>query len=213
MTARASSRERTVPVDVPVIDRHLEVAGAAFVVLSAAFLTVTMLAASIAPGYDFNGGNISDLGVIPETALLFNVLLVLVGACNAVGGVLFFTSHRRRWLLASYLVAGIGAVGAGLFPLNTGGLHSVFALLAFVFFNLEAIGTAAVVRGWMRLLSVAAGVIGLGFVVVMLIGDGGNPAIFGAIGHGGAERMIAYPAMLWLLVLGGALLARDQARD
>ena len=48
----------------------------------------------------------------------------------------------------------------------------------------------------------------------MVVGDGGNPAIFGPIGHGGAERMIVYPVMLWLLSVGGYLIARgDAARD
>ncbi|MEO8246020.1 MAG: hypothetical protein ABI622_02765, partial [Chloroflexota bacterium] len=51
------------------------------------------------------------------------------------------------------------------------------------------------------------GLLGLAYVVVMLIGDAGNPAIFGAIGHGGSERMIVYPAMLWAVAVGGYLLA------
>jgi hypothetical protein len=45
---------------------------------------------------------------------------------------------------------------------------------------------------------------------VMIVGDGGNPAVFGAIGHGGTERMIAYPAMLWLLAFGGSLMAEPR---
>ena len=45
-------------------------------------------------------------------------------------------------------------------------------------------------------------------MVLMVIGDSGNPAVFGAIGHGGAERLITYPAMLWLIALGGQLLGR-----
>ena len=188
----------------------LTTAGLMFVILGAAFLTVTMLAASIAPEYDFSGGAISDLGVIHETALLFNVLLVVTGVLNAVGGYLLFTWHRRMWLLAVYLIAGAGAVGAGIFPLDAGGLHSLFALLGFVFFNVEALGTAAVVRGPMKAISLAAGATGLVFVVVMVIGDAGNPAIFGPIGHGGAERMIVYPAMLWLLALGGYLMGRGE---
>jgi hypothetical membrane protein len=180
--------------------------GALFLGIGAAFLIVTMLAASIAPGYDFHGGKISDLGVIGETAMLFNVLLVAIGVLNAVGGYLVYRHVGRVWLFATFLLAGAGAMGAGIFPLNTGGLHSIFALLAFVLFNLEALAMAAVLRGPMRLLSAVAGVVGVIYVVVMLIGDGGNPAIFGAIGHGGSERMIAYPVMLWLLALGGYLL-------
>jgi len=187
------------------------IAGLLFVILGAAFLTVTMLAASIAPDYDFSGGAISDLGVIDETAVLFNVLLIATGVLNAAGGYLLYTWHRRMWLLALYLVGAAGAIGAGLLPLDTGGPHSLFALVGFLFVNLEAIGTAFIVRGAMRAISLIAGAVGLVFVVVMVIGDGGNPAIFGPIGHGGAERMIVYPVMLWLLALGGYFIGRDEA--
>ena len=62
----------------------------------------------------------------------------------------------------------------------------------------------------MKAISVAAGAIGLVFVGVMIVGDAGNPAIFGSIGHGGAERMIVYPVMLWLLTLGGYLIGRPE---
>lgn len=188
----------------------LRLSGVLFFILGAAFLIVTMLAASIAPGYDFHDAAISDLGVIAETALLFNLLLIGVGAVNLAAGYLFYRGHRRLWLLAVFASAGVGALGAGLFPLSTGGTHSIFALVAFVFFNVEALATAAVVSGPLRPISAIAGVLGLAYVVVMLIGDGGNPAIFGPIGHGGAERMIAYPGMLWLLALGGYLMAGNR---
>jgi hypothetical membrane protein len=183
-------------------------AGVSFLAVGVAFLFATMLGASMAPGYDAHGGAISDLGVIGDSALLFNGMLIAIGAMNALGGYVFFRSHGRRWLLAVSVLAGIGAAGAGLFPLTTGGLHSIFALVAFVFFNVEALATALVVAGPLRAISLLAGFVGLAYVAVMVIGDGGNPAIFGAIGHGGAERMIAYPPMVWLIALGGWLIAR-----
>lgn len=186
-------------------------AGLLLVLLGASFLTATMLAASIAPGYDFNAAAISDLGVIGETAVLFNALLVAVGALNIGAGILLYRVHRRIWILAIYVLAGIGAAGAGLVPLDTSELHSLFALFGFVFFNVEALATAAVLRGPMRALSLVAGLIGLTYVIVMIIGDAGNPAVFGAIGHGGSERMIVYPTMLWTLAVGGYLLARSDA--
>jgi hypothetical membrane protein len=92
-------------------------------------------------------------------------------------------------------------------PLGTGNAHSLFALLAFLFINVEAFAVARVFRGTMRWLAVGAGAIGLVYLGVMVIGDGGNPAVFGAIGHGGSERMIAYPVMLWMIAAGGHLLA------
>ena len=185
-------------------------AGVLLFVLAAQFMIVIMLAASIAPGYDFNGAAISDLGVIPSTALLFNVSLVAVGALNIVGGYLLYRSHGRPWILAAFVLAGLGAIGAGLVPLGTSDLHSLFALLAFLFFNLEAIAIGVRIRGTMGAISVIAGAIGLVFMVLMVIGDSGTSGAFGVIGHGGTERMIVYPAMLWMLAFGGYLLARPR---
>jgi len=191
-TARATIADRRVP-------------GILLFALSSAFLLVTMLAASIAPAYDFHGAAISDLGVIAETAVLFNVLLVVMGALNLAAGYVLYW-HERRTLTAIYVLAGVGAIGAGLFPLSTGGLHAVFALIAFIAFNVEVIGSALLLAGPMRILGIVAGAVGLLYAVVMVIGDSGNAAVFGPIGHGGSERMIAYPAMLWLVALGGHLL-------
>jgi hypothetical membrane protein len=176
-------------------------------VLAAQFMTVIMLAASMAPGYDVAGGAISDLGVIPETAWLFNLSLLAVGVLDIVAGWLLYWLHRRRWILGVSLLAGLGAVGAGLVPLDAGGLHGLFALVAFVGFNLQAIASSTIVEGPMRAVSLLAGVVGFVFVVIMVIGDAGTTAVFGPIGHGGAERMIVYPAMLWMLAFGGYLMA------
>ncbi|WP_255197266.1 DUF998 domain-containing protein [Halorarius litoreus] len=187
-------------------------AGVLLIALSAQFMVVIMLAAAMAPNYNFNTAAISDLGVFPETAWLFNASLVVVGLLNLVAGYYFYRSHGKRWLLAAFALAGIGALGAGVFPLDTGDAHSLFALLAFLFFNVQALGSATEFPGVMKLLSVVAGGIGIAFVVVMVVGDGGNTAVFGPIGHGGAERMIVYPVMLWMVAAGGYLLGvRDTA--
>jgi hypothetical membrane protein len=185
----------------------LRLAGALLLGVGAGFIVVTMLAASIAPGYDFNAAAISELGTLPETAAIFNGLLVVIGLMNIVGGFALYRAVGHAWLVALFGVAGLGAIGAGLVPMNVGDAHALFAFVGFLFFNLQALALVAVVRGAFRWLGVAAGALGLVYLVVMVIGDGGNPAIFGAIGHGGAERMIAYPAMLWLVALGGYLLA------
>lgn len=185
-------------------------AGVFFFTLAAQFMTVIMLAAAMVPGYDFRAAAISDLGVFPETALLFNVSLVVVGVCNLLGGYFLYRAHGKRWLLAIFALAGIGAIGAGLFPLNTGGIHGLAALLAFVFFNVQAIGSGTYLRGIMRALSVLVGALGLVFVVLMALGDAGNAAAFGSIGHGGTERMIVYPVMLWMVAFGGYLLEKSE---
>ncbi len=189
--------------------KELRVAGGLFFLLAAQFMVVIMLAASLVPGYDINTAAISDLGVFSQSALLFNGSLVFVGLATLVGGYLFFRWHGAVWLISFFVLAGLGAILAGVFTLESApGLHGIGALAAFVFFNLMAIGTATRLSGPMRVLSVLLGLTGLAFVVIMAIGDAGNTAVFGPIGHGGAERMIVYPPMLWLLAVGGYLMGR-----
>lgn len=180
-------------------------AGVCFIALAGWFVTAMMLSAALVPDYVIGPSAISDLGVEPASALLFNLSLLLVGVATVVGGYLFYRSHGTPWLLGAFALAGLGAFGAGVFPLDAGALHSIFALLAFVFYNVAAIGTGVRIQGPMVVVSVILGAVGLTFVVVMAVGDAGNPAIFGPIGHGGAERMIVYPPMLWLLIFGGYL--------
>lgn len=186
--------------------RRRVLAGATLFGLSALFMTSIMLAASIAPGYDLSGGAISDLGTIPETAVLFNAVLVAIGVLNIVAGILLKRADGSSSLLVAYLAAGLGAIGAGLVPLDRGDLHGLFALAAFVMFNVEALLSARLVRQPMAGISVLSGLAGLAFVALMVVGDSGNPGVFGPIGHGGAERMIVYPVMLWMLGFGGALM-------
>ncbi|MBK8084375.1 MAG: DUF998 domain-containing protein [Devosia sp.] len=189
--------------------RPTDWAGLAFFLLAAQFVTVITLAASAAPGYDLAGGAISDLGVIAETALLFNAALLLVGLLNLFGAYYAYRLERGRLLFGICGIASIGAIGAGLMPLSTGGWHGIFALLAFVFFNLEVIGQAMRTDlAALRWTGLVLATVGLVHVVLMAIGDAGNPLFFGPIGHGGVERLIVYPPMLWLMVYGGFRLGR-----
>jgi hypothetical membrane protein len=185
---------------------YQQAAGLSLIILAAEFMTVIMLAASMAPSLNLGRGAISDLGVIAETAALFNGSLILIGALNILAGSFLCRSGLGRWSTTPFLLGGLGAVGAGLVPLDKGDLHGLFALAAFVLFNVEAIVAARLARGPMRAISIMSGVIGLLFVALMVVGDSGNPAVFGPIGHGGAERMIVYPVMLWMLVFGGYLI-------
>ena len=66
-----------------------------------------MLLASIVPAYDYQGAAISDLGVIAESALWFNVLLVGMGILNIAAGYLYLRSHRA--LVAAGAVPRLGS--------------------------------------------------------------------------------------------------------
>jgi hypothetical membrane protein len=201
-SARGSSTEQR--------DRCL--AGVIMFVSVAQFMTVIVLAAAIAPDYDFKNAAISDLGSIDSTAVLFNCSVIAVGLSNVIAGYFYFRVHGQSRLMAIFAVAGIAAVGVGLFPVSRFEIHRFFALLAFVFFNVQVLTTGSRLSGPMRTLAVVSGAVGLVFIAVMTAGDSGHPSVFGPIGHGGTERMIVYPPMMWLAALGGYLLATPAVR-
>lgn len=188
-----------------------QLAGLGFALLAGLFLTVIMLGAGLVAGYDVTNGAISDLGTAPESAFLFNSTLVLVGFLNLVATWLPVETCQRRGQLIIGTLAAIGAIGAGIFTLDAAGIHGLFALGAFVFFNIQTALQARACPPLLKLLGWLLAALGLVYVVIMFFGDMGNTALFGPIGHGGAERMIVYPPMLWLLVYGGYLMAPARA--
>jgi hypothetical membrane protein len=208
-------------IDIEVVDasvaaidhtRLAHIAGLSFFVLAAQFMIVIMAGASMAPGYDLTGGAISDLGIIPSTAPLFNLSLILTGVLNIAGAIALNASQRRQAVLGFAICAGVGAIGAGIFNLHNPNLHGIFALIAFLFFNLQILPAALRLTGPIRVIGVVLALIGLSYLVVMAIGDAGNPAVFGSLGHGGSERMIAFPPMLWLMAYGGWLMGHGSKR-
>ncbi|MEJ2250709.1 MAG: DUF998 domain-containing protein [Candidatus Lokiarchaeota archaeon] len=177
--------------------------------LAAQFMIIVMLSETIAPDYNLNESVISKLGIISSTALLFNISLFLVGILNIIGGFLYYQSHKDLKILIPFLLAGIGASGAGIFSLNTPKLHVFFAIFVFLFFNLQAIVTSFRLSHFMKYISLFMGILGFIYVVIMIIGDAGVTVVFDLIGHGGTERMIVYPPIFWLMVFGGFLMKKD----
>ena len=182
-------------------------AGLLLLLSGSVFLIGVMLAETMAPGYSMNADAISDLGTIDGSSAVFNITLVLTSVLAAAGGLLLHGHHRRRAITTLFVLAGLGAIGAGVFTLDASDIHGLFALLAFVAFNVLAIVCATLARGPMRALSTILGTVGLAFVIVMFLGDAGMADMFGPIGHGGAERMIVFPVMIWMLGFGGYLMS------
>ena len=188
-------------------DSNRVFAGVLFFLGSAQFVTILMIGEAMAPGYSISENAISDLGVIGATRALFNTSLFIIGLLIALGGYLFHRTHRKPWITALFILAGIGTIGAGVFNLEYG-IHGIFALIAFLFVNLQAIGSATQIRGPLKTLSPILGIVGLVALGLMVAGDiGGIAAAFGPIGHGGTERLIVYPGLLWLMAFGGYLMA------
>jgi hypothetical membrane protein len=107
-------------------------------------------------------------------------------------------------LIVIFFIAGIGIFRVGIFDLNNG-LHGLFALISFISINVLAIIVATKVSGPLRCLSALMGTIGL-LGLILHISETNGP-----LGPGGMERVIVYPAIIWLLAYSGYLMSRVTA--
>ena len=188
-------------------------AGAAIFVGTVQFGLGLILAEIYYPGYDVANNFVSDLGatcstpsacaIYQPTSTIFNSSVVLLGLLILVGT--YFLQKAFHWKLASALtaLAGVGAVGIGLFPETTGIWHSIFSLIVFLFAGLAALVTVKFQRKPMSYFSIVLGLITL---AALFLSVGG---VYAGLGPGGMERMIVYPVLLWSIGFGGHLMATD----
>ncbi len=189
-------------------------AGVAVFFWAAQFGIFLIVAEAYYPLYSVSGNYVSDLGancpsgggpcVINEpTSLIFNASIVLLGLSSLVGA--YFIQRAFHWRPATGLifVAGIGALGVGLFPETTGAVHGIFSLIVYLFSGLSAVVLARFQRKPMFYFSIILGLTTL-FALIGYVGG-----IDLGLGVGGMERMVVYPVLLWAVGFGGHLMAMD----
>ena len=177
-------------------------AGLFFFLASAQFVILVMIGEALASqyGYSIFQNPISDLGILGASQIVFNSSLFTIGLFNILGGLILQRSFEKLWVTVLFVLGGIGGIGASIFTLATPGMHGIFALLAFLFFGLEALAIATLVRGPFQFLSIGLGTMGLAALVLHAL------EINGVLGPGGMERMIVYPLLMWLASFGGYLM-------
>ncbi len=165
-----------------------------------------------APVYSVSANYVSDLGAtcqssgacyIPPSALLFDSSIALFGLLILVGA--YFLHRAFSWMPATGLVAlaGIGALGVGLFPETTGIWHSLFSLIVFLFAGLSAVVTYKFQKAPMSFFSIILGIMTLIALLLYV------PGVYLGLGAGGMERMVVYPTLLWAVAFGGHLMASE----
>ena len=194
-------------------DLHL--GGALLAAAGAAILLGIITAEALYPGAYSTGANeISDLGgtrppdsvVYQPSAAIFNLSMVAVGIMVIIAAWYAHRAFGRRSVTIPIAVLGLGALGVGLFPGNTGNPHAVFAMVTFVAGGVAAISASRVASGPFRWVSTALGAVSLLTLVgYMLLGDATPMA---ELGIGGIERWIVYPVILWIVAFGGYLSGR-----
>ncbi|HNU35615.1 MAG TPA: DUF998 domain-containing protein, partial [Methanomassiliicoccales archaeon] len=138
------------------------IAGYLLALAAGQFLIALMLGESMAPGYSMHDNAISDLGTIAESELLFNASLFLIGLLNFAAGYVLYKAIGDRKVLIAFALGGIGAMGAGLIPLDhPSGVHGLFALFAFVFINVEAMIAGRLAKFPLNRISLLLGILGI----------------------------------------------------
>ena len=193
-----------------------KIAGILFLVASTQFILGLIVAEASYPGYSISDNYISDLGVGPSS-MIFNSSIFLLGLLSIIGA--YFLPHTINFRTLSVLLAlmSIGAMGAGVFTKNSAAIHGVVSSTAFLFGGLSAIASFKVLKMPLSMMSVILGLIVLGALVLFaggLLASGSFTEIeakdsffFLGLGPGGMERMIVYPALIWLAGFSGHLIA------
>jgi len=174
-------------------------AGALLFLGTAWFLMGIVVAEALYPGYH-GTQMISDLGV-GSTAPVYNSSIIVFGIMLIAAAYLLRKEGTDIWFSALIVLVGIGAIGVGIFPENTGTPHVIAAMIVFICGGVIAIMSFRVFPAPWAWFSGALGTITLAAIILL-----GSKCYLG-LGAGGMERMIAYPLILWALGSGAFLMA------
>lgn len=167
--------------------------------------------------YDTTANTISDLGgtmpseggvVLQPSAAIFDATMLVAGTMVVLGAYFVHRTFGRWGTTIPLTLFGIGALGVGVFPGNVPVVHPIFAMVAFFSGGIAAILSYRVARPPFGYVSAALGAVSLVCVVLGLFFL--NWSFVAALGVGGIERWMVYPAVLWLVVFGGYLMGQPE---
>ena len=188
-------------------------AGTVLLVGLAQFILLLQIAEDLYPNYSTSQNYISDLGatckfpsgtctIVQPSSFIFNSSMIILGSLVVISAYYLQRAFTKKLFSLFILLAGLGAIGVGLFPETTGIIHLVAAFITFIFMGLAALMSYRIVRSPLNYVSIILGVLTL--VTLLLFTTGNNLGL----GVGGMERIIVYPLLVWGLAFAGYLLNR-----
>jgi hypothetical membrane protein len=196
-----------------------KVAGMLFFIAATQFVIGFTIAEALYPGYSVSDNYISDLG-IGSSSIIFNSSVILLGLLLLIGT--YFLRHISDFKTVNMLLLlmAIGAMGVGVFKKDFTTVHGAVSSIVFLFAGLSAIASSKVLKKPLSLISIILGAMTLGALVLFssgLITSGSltssiayNSNFYLGLGPGGMERMIVYPALMWLAGFGGHLVTKQE---
>ena len=204
-----------------------KIAGVLLIVGGIQFMLGVVIGESQYPGYNTSKNTLSDMSgscpsidpsnplkcinsvALEQSATIFSSIVFSIGLTAAVSAYFIHKALGGRIAPALLFVTGIAAMGVGIFPGSAGMAHGFFAMTTFYSGGLAAIASYRILKEnkAMQYLSVALGSVAILILMSLVIFGGSNNPFISALGVGGAERLVAYPVVLWLIALGGYLIS------
>jgi hypothetical membrane protein len=194
-------------------------AGTLFFIAATQFILCLIIAEALYPGYSVSGNYISDLGVGPS-AIVFNASAFFLGLLILTATYLLRRSPNFKTLNTMLLLMAIGAISVGIFTKDFTLAHGAVSSAAFFFAGLSAITSSKVLPKPLSQISMVLGAMTLAELALFsagLIASGSmtssiayDSIFYLGLGPGGMERMIVYPALMWLAAFGGHLITKQE---
>lgn len=204
---------------------YVKIAGALLLFGGIQFILGVVIGESQYPGYNTSTNTLSDMSgscpsidpnnpmqcigsvVLQPSATIFSTLVSIVGLTSAVSAYFIHKTLGGKIAPALLVITGGAAIGVAVFPGNAGVAHGLLAMITFYAGGLAAIASYKILKESrsMQYLSIGLGAISITMLLSLMV-PGGSPFVQ-MFGVGGAERLVAYPIVLWLVILGGHLLA------
>jgi hypothetical membrane protein len=196
-----------------------KVAGVLFFIAVTQFILGLTIAEALYPGYSVSDNYVSDLGIGPS-AIIFNSSVFLLGLLLLAGTYFLRRNSNFKTVNILLLLMAIGAMGVGVFTKDFTLAHGAVSSAAFFFAGLSAVVSFKVLEKPFSLISIILGAMTLGALVLFSIGMITSGSLTSNIAHdsnfylglgpGGMERMIVYPALIWLAGFSGHLFTQQK---
>lgn len=196
------------------LDRHA-LCGYLFFIGGVQWFMGLLAAETWFPGYSSRIDYVSDLGIGP-TALLYNASVFLLGAFIVVGSYFLYETGEARTLSFLITLAGVGAMGVGLFPGYLQPMHSIFTLIAILFGSFATVASYQYQKKPMSYISLALGILALASSLVFFPYLGlptGSTETYLGMAKGSMERWAIYPILVWVIGLGSYLIGRSSETE
>jgi len=182
-------------------------AGLLLAIGSIQWFFIVLISEGLYPGYVSSFHYVSTLGT-GHTANLYNASTFLLGVCVVTASLLIHRFNPSRLFFALLLIAGLGAIGLGVFPEDSRPMHGIVTPITLIFGGLAGAFAFKVQSRPLSYLSMilGAGSIATGLLFIPYMGlSVESDVMYLGFYKGTLERTVIYPLILWMMTLGSQL--------